>query len=320
MILLSGIPSESSLARVHQQVTELGVPHLLVNQRWVRELAMACEVNGAGVTGYLTVRGIDYPVEAFTGVFLRLMDDAELPEVRSEAEGSPLRRHSRDLHETLYRWSQIAPAVVVNRPDAMASNGSKPYQAQLIAEQGLEVPATLLTTDPEEVLHFRRHHGRLVYKSISGARSVVRELQDEDLARLDDIRWCPVQFQEYVDGLDVRVHVVGRQVFATAIRSEASDYRYAMRLLGDAPALTAVELSDPLAEQCIKLTAALGLEFSGIDLRVTPDGRSVCFEVNPSPAFSYYESHTGQPIAAAVARHLAGIAQSSPTPAFAASR
>jgi hypothetical protein len=165
----------------------------------------------------------------------------------------------------------------------MASNGSKPYQAQLIAEKGLEVPATLVTTDPEEVLRFREHHGRLVCKSISGARSLVRELQDEDLERLDDIRWCPVQFQEHVDGIDVWVHVVGREVFATAIRSEASDYRYAMRLLGDAPALSAVEVSDSLAERCVRLTAALGLEFLGIDLRVTPDGRAVCFEVNPSP-------------------------------------
>jgi hypothetical protein len=28
--------------------------------------------------------------------------------------------------------------------------------------------------------------------------------------------------------------------------------------------------------------------------------------VNPSPAFSYYELHTGQPIAAAIAGYLAG--------------
>ena len=31
-----------------------------------------------------------------------------------------------------------------------------------------------------------------------------------------------------------------------------------------------------------------------------------CFEVNPSPAFSYDEAHTGQPIAQAIARYLAG--------------
>jgi hypothetical protein len=29
-------------------------------------------------------------------------------------------------------------------------------------------------------------------------------------------------------------------------------------------------------------------------------------EANPCPAYSYYEAHTGQPIARAVARYLAG--------------
>jgi hypothetical protein len=33
----------------------------------------------------------------------------------------------------------------------------------------------------------------------------------------------------------------------------------------------------------------------GIDLKVTPDDEVCCFEVNPSPAFSYYEGSTGQP-------------------------
>jgi hypothetical protein len=31
-----------------------------------------------------------------------------------------------------------------------------------------------------------------------------------------------------------------------------------------------------------------------------------CFEVNPSPGYSYFEANTGQPIARAVARYLAG--------------
>jgi len=47
------------------------------------------------------------------------------------------------------------------------------------------------------------------------------------------------------------------------------------------------------------------LHFTGIDLRVTDGGEWYCFEVNPAPAFSYYEKHTGQRIAAAVAHFLA---------------
>lgn len=34
------------------------------------------------------------------------------------------------------------------------------------------------------------------------------------------------------------------------------------------------------------------------------DGGVYCFEVNRSPAFTYFESHTGQPIARAIALAL----------------
>jgi hypothetical protein len=35
---------------------------------------------------------------------------------------------------------------------------------------------------------------------------------DGHLCRLDQITWCPVQFQALVPGTDVRVHVVGEQI------------------------------------------------------------------------------------------------------------
>jgi glutathione synthase/RimK-type ligase-like ATP-grasp enzyme len=57
---------------------------------------------------------------------------------------------------------------------------------------------------------------------------------------------------------------------------------------------------------CVKLSAGLGLAFAGIDLKITPEHDVYCFEVNPSPAFSYYESQTGQPISRAVADYLSG--------------
>ena len=130
-------------------------------------------------------------------------------------------------------------------------------------------------------------------------------LEDEDEARLERIRWCPTQFQAFVEGTNLRVHTIGDEVFATAVRTEATDYRYASRQAGEPAALREVVLSDEVTEQCLQLSRSLGLEFAGIDLKVTPDDAVYCFEVNPSPAFSYYEGNAGQPISAAVARRLA---------------
>lgn len=63
-------------------------------------------------------------------------------------------------------------------------------------------------------------------------------------------------------------------------------------------------LPDDVADRCRTATHRLGLLVSGIDLRRTPDGRWFCFEINTSPAFSWFSDHTGQPIAEAVAALL----------------
>ena len=135
--------------------------------------------------------------------------------------------------------------------------------------------------------------------------SIVRELRDDDLPRLARVRACPVQFQERLEGLDVRVHVVGSEIFATAAYSASADYRYAVQD-GLAARLAPYELNDDLAQRCLQLTSGLGLLFSGIDLKLAPDGRAYCFEVNCCPGYSYFEANTGQPIALALARLLAG--------------
>jgi hypothetical protein len=48
----------------------------------------------------------------------------------------------------------------------------------------------------------------------------------------------------------------------------------------------------------------MGLLVAGIDLRCTPEGQWFCFEVNPSPAFTYYQAVTHQPVDEAIAQLL----------------
>ena len=305
MILLCGIPSETPLRMVTSRLEEIGAPFVLFNQREFANCETWFEVNRGEVSGELRIAGHIYKLQEFAAVYPRLMDDRFLPELTDEPPDSPLRTYCRSFHDTLIRWMEIAPALVVNRCAPMASNSSKPYQAQLIREQGFLIPETLITNDPELVRSFRAQHGRVIYKSISAVRSIVQVLQDEDEDRLERIRWCPTQFQAFVEGTNLRVHTIGGEVFPTAVQTEATDYRYAAHQAGEPAALREVILSDELAEQCLRLSKSLGLEFAGIDLKVTPNDEVYCFEVNPSPAFSYYEGNAGQPISAAVARYLA---------------
>lgn len=305
MILLCGVPSERPLAMVAAELDALGAAYRLFNQRRVERCRLSWEVSEHGtITGALDLEGEALPLAGIGAAYVRLMDDRVLPELRDQGPDSPVRRHARAFHDALYRWLEIAPGRIVNRSEPQGSNGSKPYQAQLIAGFGFLVPETLITNDPEAVLEFQRQHGTLIYKSISAVRSIVQRFGEDDIARLEQIRWCPVQFQALVPGTDVRVHVVGDEVFATEIVSDVVDYRYARKSGGTAE-LRPFELPPGVAGKCVAAAAGLGLPFVGVDLKFTPAGEIYCFEVNPCPAFSYFEANTGQPIARAVARYLA---------------
>ncbi|MCP4418363.1 MAG: glutathione synthase [Chloroflexi bacterium] len=305
MILICGIPSETPITLVTKALTNLGVNYVMFNQRNFKNMSMRFELNHGQITGLLSINGHHYPLERFQGVYTRLMDVQQLPELATEPPNTLVRQNAQILHETLMHWYEIAPIRVVNRTEPMGSNFSKPYQSQLISKHGFLPPETIITNNPEAVQCFWNKHKQIIYKSISGIRSIVQTFTEDDLSRLDLIRWCPTQFQLFVPGTNIRVHVVNTAVFATSIDSKATDYRYAVNQVGNSAQLTEVKLPDELAKRCVDLTQSLGLIFAGIDLKITPNGDVYCFEVNPSPAYSYYESHTGQPIAEAVASYLA---------------
>jgi glutathione synthase/RimK-type ligase-like ATP-grasp enzyme len=299
VIVLWGLEGDSPLAMVGAALGLRGAPLFFLNQAAVLESRLEID-DPLGARGTVSDGSRTIALESARGVYLRPFDTRRLPAYVALPEAHPGRTKAIATDDAILGWCETATGTVVNRPSAMGSNNSKPYQAALIAAAGFEVPDTLVTNDAEAVRAFRARHGRLIYKSTSGIRSIVATLGDDFEARVDTLATCPTQFQAYVPGRDIRVHVVGPRVFATEIQSDADDYRYGA-LDGRAPSLAPFLLPPDLEQAACDLTRALGLEVSGIDLRLRPDGRPVCFEVNPSPGFSFYEGATGQPIAAAIA-------------------
>ena len=307
MILFAGVPSEPPLRLAIAAAERLGVSHAVLNQRRMKWFDLCVDFRADAVNGKLWLDERRLELGSFAGAYTRIVAPGALPEFRptriSPVDAGELARADLFL-EALDDWLEASAAVVVNRPSAMVSNGSKPYQARLIRSCGFETPSTLVTNEPELVREFWARHGRIVYKSISGVRSIVKEWRLGENEALEKIRALPTQFQALTPGTDVRVHVVGDRVFATEIRSRAIDYRYASQEEA-LVSMHAVNLPPWLEEKCVSMTAALGLAFSGIDLRHTPDDRWVCFEVNTSPGYSYFQEQTGQVIADALVLLLA---------------
>ena len=224
MILLCGIPSEPPLRLVMEAAERLGAPYVLFNQREAQSADIQLEVKAGRVDGTIRTRETDWSLSSFSGIYIRLMDYQDLPEnkPRGRTPVDPVSVHKSELvHTTLAEWLEMAPCRVMNRNRAMSSNTSKPYQAQFIVRAGFRTPTTLITNDPEEVRNFLRLHRRVIYKSISSVRSIVKILSDVKLNELRKVRHLPTQFQAFVPGTNVRVHVVGAEVFATEIRTSS---------------------------------------------------------------------------------------------------
>lgn len=199
----------------------------------------------------------------------------------------------------------------------------KPLQLELARALGLEVPRTLTTNDPEAVRAFaERCPGGVVTKMMSsfavydprGQEQVVftTPLRPEDLEDLEGLDLCPMTFQERITkALELRVTVVGTQVMAAAIDSQAlpgarEDWRRkGLELIG---AWQPYTLPEPVRVRILALMDALSLNYGAFDFIVTPEGRHVFLEVNPSGEFLWLMQRPGLPIADALADVLVGRA------------
>ena len=307
MILVCGGLADSVTELVCARLQHSGYPYRLLDlAHYPAGYRVAWRWTDAGPVG--TIAGPDWvlDLDEITGVYVRFLG----PEGRLPPQGDPEDAAALQFEADagLMALLDDLPCPVVNRIGGGMSNNSKPYQALLLRRAGLEVPATLVTSDPAAARAFQAEYGDVIYKSASGIRSIVRRLGPDQLARLAFLRDGPAQFQAFVPGRNVRVHTVGDAVFATRIETEAVDYRYA-HLDGLDVAMTPVTLPAAVEDACLRAARDLDLLFAGIDLKETPDGEYVCFEVNPCPGFIYYERHTGQQISTALADLLNGTAR-----------
>ncbi|CAN5695537.1 ATP-grasp ribosomal peptide maturase [soil metagenome] len=216
-----------------------------------------------------------------------------------------------EWHEALYGLYRLLDCPWMNPPDRNDAASRKPLQLQVASRLGLRVPDTLMTSDREEAVRFveRLGMGNVVYKIFSATYQVWREtrrLTVEDLPMLDSLRLAPVIFQELVPAVaDLRVTIVGDEVFAMSIDSSRTSYDVDFRVGLAQASTSAVRLPGDVEELLRALMSELGLVYGAVDLRLTPEGEHVFLEVNPAGEFLFSEHGSGHPITEAVAGWLA---------------
>ena len=212
-----------------------------------------------------------------------------------------LREKAEVLVAIMRRWE--ANGIPVYNPLTASDAVRKPFQMAVLAAEGLPVPETLWTNDPQAVRRFAEGR-RIAYKPVAGG-AATRELSTEDLddAKLARLSNAPVTFQELLEGRDVRVFVLdGRVVAAFHIHTQALDYRQ------NEDKVEAIALDPAVERICLTAASLTGLRFTGMDLKETANGVPKILELNPSPMFLGFDHLAGTDVQGALVEALAGHA------------
>lgn len=204
---------------------------------------------------------------------------------------------------------QSMEAFWINTPLRDSAASHKPWQLAVAQEIGLDVPDTLITSDPEAARGFwGACDGDVIYKQFTALPDAWRETRRigaQEVACAELVRLSPVIFQRRIAAVaDVRVTIIGEDVFAASVRVDELRYDVDVRL-NLAVRWVRHELPEATVRLLLTLMRRLELVYGAIDLRLTQDGRYIFLEINPGGQFLFIEEVTGQPIAAAMASRLA---------------
>jgi glutathione synthase/RimK-type ligase-like ATP-grasp enzyme len=209
----------------------------------------------------------------------------------------------------------------LNHPLAISAASYKPEQIARATRAGLDVPDTLITTDPGRALTFCTSHswqvitkplghGAVVGASAAGDRVVyTNQLDSSNAMLLDRVTNCATLLQRQIDKtIDIRATVVGTECIAVALHSQ--DRTESMidcrRNNMDGMRYSLISLLDSLADRLITYTRSYGLMFAAIDLILDKAGTYWFLELNAAGQWAWLEQLADAPISGAIVRALRG--------------
>lgn len=258
-------------------------------------------------------------LEDITGIWYRRV---RLGDKIPEAMDPELRKASiLEARTVFFGFLESVNTFILDRVSKIRIASHKQLQLQIAKKVGLEIPPTLTTNKPEEVREFFSTCKNGMITKMLSSFSVYEDdkekvvftnlVKEEDLQDLDGLSYCPMTFQENVlKKLELRITIVGNQVFAASLDSKASqlaqnDWR--KDGLGLIDSWEAYSLPSGIETKLLQLMDYFGLNYGAVDMIVTPDNRHVFLEINPAGEFFWMELHNPKfPISRAIADVLLG--------------
>lgn len=236
MILILSSAADGHAVHVAAKLRERGAALVCFNPaRFPREAALSLSFTpSGGHTALLHVDGEALDLARVRAAWYRRPEKPIAhPGVRDPAARGFVEQECAMILQDL--WSALDCRWLPGPPTTIRNAEGKAMQLKRAGALGFELPPTVVTNCPEDVLALHREHGgQIVSKQAAKAFSstlgdhMIRYTElvsPRDLAHIDAIAHCPMIFQGYVPKLvELRVTVVGQQVFAAEIHSQTTNH------------------------------------------------------------------------------------------------
>lgn len=233
----------------------------------------------------------DITAEIGSDIAISVQDEVNVLKEMDALIVRPLGRGSLD--EIIFRLDVLhrlerGGLFVVNPPSSIEKAVDKYYSLTLLSENGVKVPKTVVTENPDSALEaFDRLGQDIVIKPLFGSQGFgITRVSDKEVARriFNGLTYSRhvLYSQEFIHHgrQDIRCLVVGGKVVASMSR-RARGWKTNVSQ-GAKP--VAIEPSDELKEIAIRSAEILGCRVAGVDILESKEGYFVN-EVNSQPGF-----------------------------------
>lgn len=201
--------------------------------------------------------------------------------------------------------ASLPGCLYVNHPHRIGDAEFKPSGLAVAAACGFRIPPTMVTSAPDAARGFIKAHGCVIYKPLStplyriDGVSCTVEVREVTAGDIDDaVAGTAHLFQQRIDKTgDVRVTVIGNQVFCVRIDSDLLDWRTDYSRLR----YSVVQPPPGIFEALSAYLDRFRLVFGAFDFAVDRQGQWWFLECNPSGQWAWLEPETGLPMVAAMA-------------------
>lgn len=210
-----------------------------------------------------------------------------------------LQRDRSDTLLGLLLAYEQAGVVMFNRVSKSMTSRRKPYQISVLQGVGCKMPETLVSNDPDEVAAFIRATGECIVKPAAGGSLTLSANELLASGQMSHLSQAPAIIQQRIFGDNLRVMVIGDHVcsaVAVGVSGDSIDFRGENQYQNGEVSYRQVELPEVVQQQCAKAVAALGLSYSGVDIKLTADGQYYFLECNSSPIYMDVEIKMQHPI------------------------